>query len=191
MRKVIAFMHMSLDGFVSGPDGAMDWLHHDFETDGYLIADLQSTVDTILTGRVTYQSFASAWPAMAANPQSPKELVEMAHWMEDTLKVVFSKTLEKVEYGNSILAKGDLAEEVARLKQQPGKDLVIFGGASIAATFAHLDLIDEYRLKLEPVVLGSGKALFSDGQARTNLKLLKTTPSNTGMLALYYERVRG
>src|SRR2546422_6198468 len=101
MRKVILFMVISLDGFVCGPNGELDWEHQDEEVSRYLIPDLLSTVDTMLLGRVLYQGFEQAWPAMAKDPASPKDLVDFAHWVEDTPKLVFSKTLNKVTWKNS------------------------------------------------------------------------------------------
>lgn len=194
MRKVILFMDVSLDGFIARPNGELDWATRDDEIMGkYLISDLLSTVDTMLLGRVLYQGFASYWPAAATNPSTPKDLIDFAHWIVNSPKIVFSKTLEKVEWKNSSLVKvkdnHHIAEEVAKLKQQPGGDMVIFGGARLAQTFTELGLIDEYRLKLEPVVLGSGKPLFKDIKARINLKLLKAKTSNSGVVGLYYQPI--
>src|ERR1700681_954567 len=124
MRRVILFMVYSLDGFVGGPKGEMDWESRDEEVGRQLVPEFQSTVDTMLLGRVLYQGFQQAWPAMASNPTSPRELVDFAHWIEDTPKVVFSKTLEKVEWKNSRLVSvksdDDVVKEVTSLKQQSG-----------------------------------------------------------------------
>src|SRR5438876_1691901 len=103
MRKVILFMVISLDGFVGGLNGELDWENRDPEVSRYLIPDLLSTVDTMLLGRVLFQGFEEAWPAMASNTSSPKELVDFAHWVEDSPKIVFSKTLDKVGWKNSRL----------------------------------------------------------------------------------------
>jgi len=194
MRKVILFMHLSLDGFIARPNGELDWATRDDETMGkYLISDLLSTVDTMLLGRVLYQGFVSYWPAAAANPSTPKDLIDLAHWIVNSPKIVFSKTLEKVEWKNSRLVKvkdnHDIAEEVAKLKQQPGGDMVVFGGARLAQTFTELGLIDEYRLKLEPVVLGSGKPLFKNIKDRINLKLLKAKTFNSEVVGPYYQSI--
>lgn len=185
-------MHVSLDGFIARPNGELDWATRDDETMGkYLIGDLLSTVDTMLLGRVLYQGFASYWPAAATNPSTPKDLIDLAHWIVNSPKIVFSKTLEKAEWKNSRLVKvkdhHDPAGEVAKLKQQPGGDMVVFGGARLAQTFTELGLIDEYRLKLEPVVLGSGKPLFKNIKDRINLRLLKAKTFDSGVVGLYYE----
>ncbi len=188
MRRVILFMVCSLDGFVGGPKGEMDWESRDEEVGRQLVPEFQSTVDTMLLGRVLYQGFQQAWPAMASNPASPKELVDFAHWIEDTPKVVFSKSLGKVEWKNSRLVSvksdDDIVKEVTGLKRQPGGDMVVFGGARFAQTLSLLGLVDEYRLKLQPVALGSGSPLF---KSRVSLKLVKSQAFKSGVVALYYQ----
>jgi len=195
MRKVILFMHISLDGFVGGPNGEMNWITMNDDAMGkYLITDLLTTVDTMLLGRELYQGFENYWPSAAKNPSTPKDLVDFANWIENSPKIVFTKTLEKVGWKNSKLIhikdNDDISEEVRKLKQQPGKDMVIFGGASMASTLVKLGLIDEYRLKLEPVILGSGKPLFKDIGVRINLKLIKSKTFDSGVVGLYYQPVK-
>jgi dihydrofolate reductase len=191
MRKVILFMHVSLDGFVCGPNGELDWATMTDDAMGrYLASDLLTTVDTMLVGRKLFEGFASYWPSAANDPANPKELVDFAHWMEDTPKIVFSKSQSTIGWKNAVLAKGTPAEEVARLKQQPGGDMVIFGGAEIIAEFTRQNLVDEYRLKLEPVVLGKGKRLFEDVNERMKLKLVKEKSFESGVVGLYYEVIR-
>jgi dihydrofolate reductase len=191
VRKVILFIVVSLDGFVGGPNGELDWEVRDEEVNRSLIGDLLSTVDTMLLGRVLYQGFQQAWPAMASNPSSPKELVDFAHWIEDTPKIVFSKTLEKTDWQNSRLVSvktdDDVAKEVVRLKEQPGGDMVVFGGARFAQTLSRLGLIDEYRLKLQPVALGTGLPLFEDVSGRAALRLVKSQVFKSGVVALCYQ----
>jgi len=184
-------MVVSLDGFVGGPNGELDWEVRDEEVSKSLIGDLLATVDTMLLGRVLYQGFQQAWPAMASNPSSPKELVDFAHWIEDTPKVVFSKTLGKTEWQNSRLVSvktdDDVEKEVVRLKEQPGGDMVVFGGARFAQTLSRLGLIDEYRLKLQPVALGSGLPLFKEVKSRVGLKLVKSQTFKSGVVVLCYQ----
>jgi dihydrofolate reductase len=191
MRKVILFMVYSLDGFVGGPKGELDWESRDEEVSRQLVPEFLSTVDTMLLGRVLYQGFQQAWPAMAKNPASPKELVDFARWIEDTPKVVFSKTLGNVEWKNSRLVSvksdDDIAKEVTKLKQQSGGDMVVFGGARFAQTLSGLGLVDEFRLKLQPVALGTGMPLF---KSRVNLKLIKSQAFKSGVVALYYQPVK-
>jgi dihydrofolate reductase len=195
MRKIILFMHMSLDGIVAGPNGELDWANMADESVGrYLIADLLSTVDTMVLGRVLYQGFQQAWPAMAVDPKSPKDLVEFAHWIEDSPKIVFSHTEQKLDWKNSRLVSAksddDVRREVAKLKQEKGGDIVLFGGARLAQTFARLGLIDEYRFKLESAVVGSGSPLFKDIKDGLKLKLVKSKVFESGVVGLYYEPVK-
>jgi dihydrofolate reductase len=191
MRKVILFMHVSLDGFVCGPHDEMDWTTmNDDQIGKFLIPDLQKTVDTMLVGRVLYQGFEQYWPSVPENPKSPAELIEFAHWMADTPKVVFSNTLEEVNWKNSSLAKADPTATVQQLKKQPGGDMVIFGGAMLAAHFVKNNLVDEYRIKLEPVALGKGKSLYKDIADRINLKLINSKAFDSGVTGLYYEVIK-
>jgi dihydrofolate reductase len=188
MRKIILFMHMSLDGFVAGPNNELDWTtRNDDEVGKYLISDLLTTVDTTLLGRELYKGFESYWPAAAANPETPKELAEFARWVDNSPKIVFSSTLKKAEWKNSRIINGDITKEVAKLKQEPGKDIVVFGGARMSSTLASHDLIDEYRLKLEPVIIGKGKPLFKDIKEKIKLKLVKSKIFNSGVAGLYYQ----
>jgi dihydrofolate reductase len=184
-------MVYSLDGFVGGLKGELDWENRDDEVSRSLVPEFLSTVDTMLLGRVLYQGFQQAWPAMAKDPASPKELVDFARWVEDTPKVVFSKTLGTAEWKSSRLVKvkndDDIAIEVTRLKRQTGGDMVVFGGARFAQTLSRLGLVDEYRLKLQPVALGIGQPLF---KSRVNLKLVKSKAFKSGVVALYYQPAR-
>ena len=189
MRNVVLFMHISLDGFAAGPNGELDWISYDQELEKYA-EGIVSTVGSPLYGRVTYQLMESYWPTVLTNPSATEHDLAHARWLENVEKIVFSKTLAKVEWNNTRLIKDNIAEEVAKLKQQPGKDLVIFGSPSLAQTFMQLDLIDEYRLTVNPVVLGSGKPLFKDLKNRINLKLLETKTFNSGVVGLHYQSDR-
>ncbi|MCL5995890.1 MAG: dihydrofolate reductase family protein, partial [Chloroflexi bacterium] len=139
-------------------------------------------------GRVTYQMMESYWPTVLTNPSSTKHEIEHARWIENVPKIVFSKTLEKVEWNNTRLIKENIAEEISKLKQQPGKDLVIFGSPGLAHSFMRLGLIDEYRLTVNPIILGSGKPLFRNVEDKMKLKLLKAQTFNSGVVGLHYER---
>jgi len=184
-------MHVSLDGFVCGPAGEQDWMTMtDDEMGEYLVSDLRKTVDSMLVGRVLYQGFASFWPEMAKSKDAPQALVEFAQWMENTPKIVFSRSLDKVEWKNSSLAKKSPVEEVEELKKKPGGDMVIFGGAGIVAHFTEHNLVDEYRLKLEPVILGKGRPLFGDLGERRKLKLVHSKQFDSGVMGLYYQAIR-
>ncbi len=185
MKRVIVSMMVSLDGFFAGPNGEIDWHVVDEEFNQYAI-ELLNTVDTILFGRVTYQLFESYWPAAATNPPTSKSDLAIAHKINNITKIVFSNTLEKVVWKNTRLVKEVIPEEIMKMKQQPGKGMVIFGSGSIVSTFTQLGLIDEYRIIVNPVVLGDGKPLFKDIKGRINLKLLKTKTFSSGNVLLVY-----
>jgi dihydrofolate reductase len=187
MRKVTLQMLVTLDGFIAGPKGELDWFLMDEEM-WKAENDLLRTVDTALFGRVAYQEFANYWPAAGKNPSSPKNEIDFAQWIEKTAKIVFSKTLEQAEWNNSRLVKEKIAEEISKLKQQPGMDLLIFGGAGIAQTFMNLGLLDEYRLRVHPIILGRGIPLFKDLNDRHKLKLIKARTFQSGVVELFYQK---
>jgi dihydrofolate reductase len=186
MRKVILSNEVTLDGFFAGPNGELDWQIVDEESHQYAI-DLLSHVDALLFGRVTYQLMADYWPAAATNPSTSKSDLEIADKMNNLPKIVFSKTLQQVEWNNSRLVKDNIAQEISKMKQQSGKDMVIFGSGTIVPTFMQHGLIDEYRIIVNPVVLGNGKPLFKGINDKQNLKLLKTRLFDSGIVILFYE----
>jgi dihydrofolate reductase len=180
MRKVIVSIFVSLDGSFEGPNKELDWHVWDDEMEQYM-GDLLNNVDAILLGRVAYQLLADYWPSSTEN---------LAPRLNNLPKIVFSKTLEKAEWNNSRLVKENIKDEISKMKQQPGKDLVLFCGADIASTFLQLGLIDEYRIIVNPVVLRSGKPFFKDIKDKLNLNLLKTKTFSCGNVILYYEPIK-
>jgi dihydrofolate reductase len=186
MRKVILSNSVTLDGFFEGPNKELDWHIVDEEVKQYA-NDLLSNVDALLFGRVTYQLMADYWPAAATNPSTSKSDLEIADKMNNLPKIVFSKTLQQVEWNNSRLVKDNIAQEISKMKQQSGKDMVIFGSGTIVPTFMQHGLIDEYRIIVNPVVLGNGKPLFKGINDKQNLKLLKTRLFDSGIVILFYE----
>ena len=178
MRKLFWQMNVTLDGFMEGPNRELDDTTQvvDEDFDPYCTEMLKS-IDAILLGRMTYQLFADYWPS-ATGPDADR--------LNELPKIVFSRMLEQVEWKNSRLVKENVAEEVARLKRQPGQDLALFGSADIASTFRQ-PALDEYRIKVSPVILGSGKPLFKDIKDRINLKLLKTKIFILGVVELLYQ----
>jgi dihydrofolate reductase len=187
MRKVILTMHISLDGYVGGPNGEMDWASMSEEIDDSSLPELMARADTCLIGRTLYQGFSSYWPtAPQTNPNLSASEIEFAAWIDRVEKVVFSKTLEQAEWNNARLVRGDAAEEVRRLKQQPGKDMVLFGGARTAQELVRRGLVDEYDLLLNPIILGQGLPLFKEQTARQKLKLVSTRAFESGAVALRY-----
>ena len=179
MRKLFWQMMVSLDGFMEGPNRELDW-HVAEEDFARYVADMLGSIDGILLGRVTYQMFADYWPS-SSDPEAAA--------MNALPKLVFSRTLDRVDWGNSRLVKGDIAAEVARLKEQPGKDLALFGSANLASTFMRLGLIDEYRILVNPVVLGEGHPMFQGVRKKTSLKLASTRTLREGVVVLSYRPV--
>lgn len=191
MRKIIVTMWVTLDGFIAGPNGAMDWIGELYdEAMGNYEMDLVNAADTLMLGRVTYQSFAGAWPKVPDNPEASKGEVEYAHRLNAMRKIVFSKTLSHAEWNNSTLLTEIDPEEITRIKQEPGSDIVIYGSASIVQTLSNLGLIDEYQLLLHPVVLGDGKPLFQNITHKLKLQLTQTRTHPSGVVVLYYQSVK-
>ena len=178
MRKVIVSNLMSLDGFFEGPNHELDWFVVDEEFFAYA-RDMLRGVDTILFGRKTYQHMADYWPSAPAD--------EIADQMNNLPKIVFSRTLESAEWQNSTLVKSDAIAEISKSKQLPGKDMVILGSASLASFLLQQGLIDEYRVILNPVLLGSGNPLFQEVKQRLRLKLSRTKLFGSGVVVLYYQ----
>ena len=187
MRKVVASEFVSLDGVMEDPGWTFQFASE--EQEKFKFAELAAS-DTLLLGRVTYESFAAAWPNMAEQYAGPRraELGEYADMMNGYPKYVVSETLEEpLEWNNSRLIEGNVAEEVSRLKQQPGKDILIFGSGDLVNTLMQLDLIDEYRLMVFPVVVGSGKYLFRDGNDTKALRFVETKAFVSGVVVLSYQ----
>ncbi len=182
MRKAFLFMMISLDGFFEGPNHELDWHNVDAEFNEFA-ARMLNDADILLFGRATYQLMASYWPTKSAKENDPI----VAEKMNTLPKIVFSKTLDKVEWNNSRLVKDNFAEEITKLKQQPGKDLAILGSSNLSLSFIQNGLIDEFRIMVNPVVLGTGNPLFRGINHRLNLKLLKTRTFQSGNVLLYYQ----
>ncbi len=183
-RKIIVSEMVTLDGFFAGPNGEIDWHIVDEEFNQYAI-DLLNTVDTILFGRKTYQLFEGYWPARY-KPLTSKSDLEIAHDINNITKIVFSSTLESVEWKNARLLKEIIPEEIVKMKQQPGKNMVVYGSGSIVSALMNLGLIDEYRIIVNPVILGNGKPLFKGLKDKLNLRLLETKTFGSGNVLLCY-----
>lgn len=187
MRKLIMQMDLTLDSFYAGPHEEFDWFALDAEAWRLQVDTYLSRVDTVLLGRKNYEGFGGYWPTVAETPDANETDVKFSHWLDDTPKVVFSKTLEKAEWANSQLVRDDLGGEVSRLKAQPGKDILIMNSASVAQACRQLNLIDEYWLTVHPVTLGEGLPLFRD---RMTLTLLDAKVFPSGQIFLHYETQR-
>jgi dihydrofolate reductase len=184
MRTVIYSMGVSLDGFIAGPDGEIDWSAPDEELHRFHNEQTRE-LGAHLCGRRLYEDMA-AWETRDEDPSASAYVLEFARLWKDLPKIVFSTTLEKVD-GNARLATAGLAEEVARLKREPGKPLAV-GGAGLAAGFARLDLIDEYRLFVSPTLLGGGTPYLPARDARIDLELIETRTFGSRVVYLRYRR---
>jgi dihydrofolate reductase len=184
MRKVIASIFVSLDGFMVGPNEDMSWVMDNFNDEMGKYADkLQQSMDLILLGRVTYEIMNKVWPFQTESTWPG------ADRMNNISKVVFTKSLETVEWGkydNARLVRDILPVGIEKMKKRPGKDMVIYGSASIVQTFTQLGLIDEYQLLVHPVILGSGKPLFKDIAKPVILDLMKMENYKNGVVVMYY-----
>src|SRR5262245_60038062 len=179
LRRVIASEMLTVDGFFSGPDGELDWFVQDEQLDRFAM-DVTGTVDTILYGRATYQMMAGYWPNAGGN---------FAEWTNQVQKLVLSSTLDETPWGRWDTARpvhGPVADEVAKLKDQPGGDIVIYGSGSIVHGLSRLGAIDEYRLVVNPVLLGAGKPLFDGRGTERHLKLVDSVRWSSGCVALIY-----
>lgn len=183
MRKLKLQMQKTVDGFVGGPNGELDWMQWNWD-DGIkkYVDELTDSVDTILLGRKMTDGFISHWTNAVKNRD---ETYPFAKKMVDYSKVVFTKTLDKSEWENTILAKGDIGDEVNKVKnQQSGKDIVVYGGANFVTSLIKNNLIDEYYLFVNPSAIANGLTIF---EGRTNLKFVESIPFECGVVLLKYE----
>ena len=185
MRKLVVFNQVTLDGYFAGVGGDIGWAHkHENDEEwNTFVANNASTGGVLLFGRKTYELMASYWPT----PQALKNDPLVAEHMNGLPKVVFSRTLDKASWSNTTLVKGDLTQEVRRLKQEAGDDMAILGSGSIVSQLAQAGLIDEYQIAVNPVVLGKGRTLFEGIKDPLALKLTNTRTFGNGNVFLSYE----
>lgn len=177
-------MQLSVDGFVAGPGGELDWMTWDWTEDiKKYVTDFTEAADTIIMGRVLYQGMSGHWTSIPAD----NEEYAFAQIMNSYEKVVFSTTRPALAWNNSRLAEGTLEEEIARLKKQPGKDIITYGGARFAAHCVRLGLIDEFHLFVNPVALGKGLSIFRELEGKLNLKLTNSQSFDCGIVLLCYQ----
>jgi len=180
MRKLIAAMNMTLDGFCDHTAMiADDEIHQHYN-------ELLSSADALIYGRITYQLMESYWPTVVKTPTGNKPTDEFAVLIDNISKIVFSHTLKNVEWKNARVSKRGLKEEVLELKQQPGKDILV-GSPSLIVNAMKLNLVDEYQLLVQPTIVGKGLQLFKNINDRVDLKLLKTKTFGCGAVTFYYE----
>ena len=186
MRKIISFMHISLDGFVAGPNGEMNWIKVDEEIFDYVGQRISQT-DTALYGRVTYEMMEGYWPNAGDQPRASRHDVEHSKWYNKAHKLVLSKTMKGADLTNTTIISDNLSDRINEIKQQAGNDILLFGSPTATHSLIQLNLIDGYWLFVNPIILGKGISLFVNIKEKIGLKLLPTTRQfNCGVAELNY-----
>jgi dihydrofolate reductase len=180
-------MNITLDGFMSGPDRNLDW-HSDHWTCemAETLGEQLSRADTIILGRVTYEAMAAYWPFRTMGISLPREDIAYAEMMNTHKKIVFSKTLSRAGWNNAAVATGSISTEINRLKMSTGRDMIVYGSGQLVRKLIALGLIDEYHLWVHPVVLVTGRLLFTKPIEKLNMKLFNTRTFDSGVVILYY-----
>jgi dihydrofolate reductase len=181
MRRMFAFLVATVDGYYEGPDQEFDWPIVDEEFDEFSVRQLDE-VDTLVFGRVTYELMASYWPTPAAKEDDPR----VASRMNEMPKLVISRTLERADWANTRLIRDNVTEKLSQVKQQPGKDIAILGSSALTVDLLPSGLVDELRIMVSPIILGTGKSLFKTADERIGLTLLETRPFTSGNVLLRY-----
>jgi dihydrofolate reductase len=185
MRKIISFMHISLDGFVAGPNGEMNWIKVDEEIFDH-VGKRISESDTALYGRVTYQMMENYWPTAGDEPDASKHDIEHSKWYNKAHKIVLSKTLEEADLTNTTIISDNLLDRINEIKRQADGEILLFGSPTATHSLIQQNLIDGYWLFVNPVILGQGIPLFRGIKDKIKLKLLTTRQFSSGVTALDY-----
>jgi dihydrofolate reductase len=188
MRKLVSFMHVSLDGFISGPNGEMDWIIVDeeiFDYAGYRT----NAADTALYGRVTYEMMEAYWPTAADQPNASKHDLEHSAWYKKVEKVVLSRSMKDRKLPKTLIISDNINEEVSRLKSAVGEEIIIFGSPSVTNVLIQQNLVDEFWIFVNPILLGQGVPFFKDLKQQTKLKLLNNHAFSSGVVCLHYEKI--
>ena len=187
MRKLKLQVQMSIDGFISGPNGEMDWMTFDWDDDlKECVTEITAPIDYIVLGRKLAQGFIPHWAAVAANPDHPE--FAAGRKFTDTNKVVFTKTLGRSEWDNTVLATGDLVDEISVLKKQDGNDIIAYGGGTFVSALIKHGLIDELNLFVNPVALGAGMPIFRDLDAKQRFVLETSKAFSCGIVLIRYRK---
>ncbi|MFC5753797.1 dihydrofolate reductase family protein [Actinomadura rugatobispora] len=181
MRKIFAFFVVTADGYYEGPNGEFDWPNVDQEFMDFSVEQLDE-IGTLVFGRITYDMVAAHWPT----PQAREDAPAVADRMNATPKIVVSRTLQRADWADTRLLADDVAGELTKLKQQPGKDIAIFGSSNLTVSLLDLGLVDELRIMVHPIVLSEGKSLFHTAEHRIPLELTGTRAFKSGNVMLYY-----
>jgi len=186
MRKLKLQVQMTVDGLIAGPNDEMDWMVFDWDDQiNQYVKELTDPIDTIVLGRRLAQGFIPHWAGVAANPSAPDNAAGLK--FSGTPKVVFTKTLEKSEWENTMLAKGELVDEIMSLKKQAGSDIIAYGGGTFVSSLIKANLVDEYHLFVNPAAVGRGMSIFADLEGRLDLKLKRSLSFPCGIVVLCYE----
>lgn len=185
MRNIISFMHISLDGFVASPSGQLDWVKVDQEIFDHVGQRISET-DTALYGRITYQMMENYWPTAGDAPNASKHDIEHSKWYKNAGKIVLSETMKASEKSNTLIIGNNLSERINEIKQEDGKDILVFGSPTATQALIQQDLIDGYWLFVNPVILGQGIRLFEGTKQKTGLKLLNTKQFTSGVTEMNY-----
>jgi dihydrofolate reductase len=185
MRKIIAALQTSVDCFIAGPNGEMDWAIEEDEETWRVMNEILNSVDTLILGGRMYPEYEQYWLSVLANPSIGTENDKAYARRADKIPhIVLSKTLDKVKWKTTRVVRD--VEEIRKMKQQPGRNMLSFGGATMISTLMDQRLIDEVHLIVNPLILGGGKALFKDVKERRNLKLIEAKPLKSGKVRLMY-----
>ena len=187
MRNLVFFMHVSLDGYVSGINGEMNWILVDEEIFDF-VGTMTDQADTAIYGRVTYEMMQSYWPTAGEQPNASKHDKEHAAWYNRVSKVVLSKTLSESGLKNTKIISDDLAAQINALKLREGKNILIFGSPRASIALLNEGLIDEFWLFINPKLLGQGRLLFNGLTGTTDLKLIETINFKSGVIAVHYRK---
>src|SRR4051812_24235376 len=185
MRKIISFVHISLDGFVAGPNGEMDWIKVDEEIFDH-VGKRISEGDTALYGRVTYQMMEGYWPTAGDKPGASRHDIEHSRWYNKVHKVVISRTMKDAALPHTEIISDKLPDRINDIKQRPGNDILLFGSPTATHALIQLNLIDGYWLFVNPIILGQGIPLFTDIKDKTKLNLITTQQFGNGVTELSY-----
>ena len=187
MRKIVSFVHLSLDGFVAASNGGLDWIIVNEEIFEYVEQRIKET-DTALYGRVTYQMMENYWPTAADQPTASKHDIEHSRWYKKANKIVLSRTIKEGNPANTKIISCNLTDEITKLKQGTGSDILMFGSPTATHALMAENFIDEYWLFINPILLGQGVPLFQGIKDRTTLKLVSNKIFSSGVVCLQYEQ---
>jgi dihydrofolate reductase len=188
MRNLIFFMHTSLDGFVAGPNGEMDWIKVDTALFDF-VATMTDKADAALYGRVTYEMMQNYWPTAGEQPNATKHDIEHSAWYNKVSKIVLSKTISAKGLDNTLVIRDQLAYNINKIKKQDGKNILIFGSPTASHSLMSHKLIDEFWIFVNPILLGQGIPLFKDISESIKLSLSGSKTFDNGVIALHYAKL--